>query len=155
MAVSTSTGYEALILGPHAFDAIFFNGTIEVRSGVQPASADLAPTGTLLGRITADGGAWSPGNPANGLRFTRDGRYAMKNFAQRWVLQGLATGTAGWCRLLPNAADPGEDSLLHPRIDGAVGLSDAPGDVQLFLPSLAITPSTFIELPSWWFMQPQ
>ncbi|HEY1034565.1 MAG TPA: hypothetical protein VGE09_06250 [Pseudoxanthomonas sp.] len=155
MAVRTSTGYEAQIMGPQSFDAIFYNGAIEVRSGSQPANADLAATGVLLGRITADGGAWAAGDPANGLRFTRDGRYAMKNFSQRWVLQGLATGVAGWCRLLPNALDPGADSLLHPRIDGAVGIPDTPGDFQLFLPSLAITPSTTIELPSWWFMKPQ
>lgn len=155
MAVRTSTGYEALILGPHAFDAIFHNGAIEVRSGAQPDSADMAATGTLLARITRDGGAWAAGNPANGLQFTRDGRYAMKNFAHRWVLKGLATGVAGWCRLLPNAADPGTDSLLHPRIDGAAGVDGVPGDAQLILPTLSITPSTTIELPAWWFMQPQ
>jgi hypothetical protein len=142
-------------MGPSSFDAIFLNGCIEIRSLEQPARADLAPTGTRLARITANGAPWVAGNPANGLRFSRDGRFATKSLAQRWVLQGEATGVAGWCRLLPNAPDPGTDSTLHPRIDGAVGLTDTSGDFQLFLPTLQITPSTQIELPQWWFAKPE
>ncbi len=154
MAARTSTGYEARILGPFSFDEIFRDGCIEIRSTPQPDTADDAAAGVLLGRITADGGAWTEGSSANGLRFSRDGRFATKNLLQRWVLKGSATGVAGHFRLRANAADPGAQSLVHPRIDGAIGLTDAVGDFQMFLPSLAITPSTSIELPSWWFTSP-
>ena len=155
MAVRTSTGYEAMILGPASFDSIFHNGVIEIRSEEQPASADMPAAGLLLGRVTVNGGPWSAGNPANGLRFSRGGRFAMKNLSQRWVITGIATGIARSFRLLPNAADPNTESQTHPRIDGAVGLVDAPGDIQLYLPSLNFSPSTSIELPSWWFSQPE
>lgn len=154
MALHTSTGYEAMILGPHSFDSIFYNGAIEIRTGAQPATADDAATGALIGRITQQGGAWAPGNPANGLRFSRDGRYAVKNLLQEWVLKGLDTGVAGWFRLLPNTPDFGLASTTMPRIDGAIGLHEAVGDFQIFLPTLQITPATAIKIPSWWYMKP-
>lgn len=154
MAVKTSTGYEALILGPNAFDTIFRDGVIEVRSETQPVSADEAPIGILLATITVNGGPWAAGSPANGLRFSRGGRFASKNLSQRWQLKGVATGIAGWMRLLPNQHDPGGVSAVHPRIDGAAGLIDTLGDIQLYLPTLSITPSTTIELPNWWFAKP-
>jgi hypothetical protein len=154
MAVRTSTGYEARILGPQAFDDIFRDGCIEIRSTPQPDTADHAAAGVLLARVTADGGAWTAGNPTNGLRYSRDGRFATKNLLQRWVLQGVGTGVAGHFRVLPNAYDAGAESTVHPRIDGAIGLVDTEGDYQLLLPTLAITPSTIIELPSWWFTTP-
>jgi len=155
MAVRTSTGYEALIMGPNAFDTIFHNGCIEIRSGPQPVSADAAATGTLLARVTANGGAWTQGNAANGLRFARDGRFAMKLATQRWVIKGIASGVAGWFRLRRNGIDAGGESLILPRIDGAIALPDSPGEAQLFIPTLAMTPSTTIELPSWWFAKPE
>ncbi|MGH8073636.1 MAG: hypothetical protein ACREO4_06135 [Lysobacter sp.] len=154
MAVITSTGYCAAILGPTSFDALFQDGVIEVYSGMQPASADVAPTGTLLARITRDGAAWTAGASAGGLRFIRDGRYVAKDAAQEWKLTGLAMGVAGWFRLLPNAADPGVASLTAPRIDGAVGVIGEPVDAQIYLPDTAITPETVITLNYWWYAMP-
>lgn len=154
MAVITSTGYCAAILGPTSFDALFHDGVIDVYSGAQPASADLAPTGTLLARITRNGMTWTPGAPAGGLRFIRDGRYVAKDGGQDWRLTGLATGVAGWFRLLPNAADPGTASLSAPRIDGAVGVIGDPVDAQIYLPDTAITADTIITLNYWWYAMP-
>lgn len=158
MAVRTSTGFEALILGARSFDSIFQDGCIEVRTGLQPATADDAPTGVLVARITRDGAAWTPGVGAGGLRFQRAGRFVTNNPAQQWVLKGLATGAAGWFRLLPNAADPQAYSLEAPRIDGAVGVMPDEGipvgDVQLFLPTQAMTASTTIPINYWWLAKP-
>lgn len=154
MAVNVSTGFAAAILGPTSFDNLFKDGVIEVRTGVQPVNADAAPTGIVIGYITKDGGAFSHGVPTNGLRFGRSARYAFKDPAQTWRLKGVATGVAGWFRLLRNAPDGGADSGTAPRIDGAVGLTGVVADTQLFLDTLSITPSTNVEIPSWWFAIP-
>lgn len=154
MAVNCSTGFRARILGPGSFESIFNYGCIEIRSGTQPPSADAPASGTLVARITVDGLAWNAGSNANGLRFTRDGHVARNDASQVWRLTGIAAGTAGWCRLLANAPDDGEHSMTLPRVDGAIGLLDAAGDFQMRLPTLAITPSTVIPIPSWWFLLP-
>ncbi|WP_440579836.1 hypothetical protein [Stenotrophomonas muris] len=155
MAVNTSTGFEASILGPSAFEGIFRAGCIEIRTGPQPDTADMPATGALLARITVDGGIWRPGVSAYGLGFVRNGRYVYKDAAQRWVLRGLAAGTAGWFRLVGNAPDAGAVSFESPRIDGAIGLDDdSPGDFQMRLPTLAMATDTSIEIGEWWFAIP-
>lgn len=154
MTTYVSTGLAARVLGPQSFDSIFAGGCIEVRSGVQPASADLAATGDLLARITLGGGAWSPGLAANGLQFVRTGRYVLKPYADDWVLKGVGTGTAGWFRLLPNSADPGGYSLTAPRLDGAVKVDGTSADGQMVLVSAAITPATTMSISNWWFAIP-
>lgn len=154
MAVRTSTGFAEAILGPNAFDILMQDGVIEVRSGTQPASADLGATGTLLGRITRDGGAWTAGLPDNGLRVYREGRAAIKEPSHVWTLTGIATGTAGWFRWLPNLADPGGVSTTAVRIDGAIAPLASEGDYQLFLPSVAITSSSEIDISDWWYALP-
>lgn len=155
MAVITSTGFEALLLGPTSFDAIFRNGCIEIRSGIQPARADLPATGQLLARISRDGGPWQAGGTANGLHFVRNGRYVYKDPVERWLLRGVATGPAGWFRLVGNEPDHGQISFTAPRIDGAIGPDDgSAGDFQMRLPTLAVTPDTSIELGDWWYAIP-
>lgn len=154
MAVVVSTGFAALILGPHSFVSIFQDGCIEVRSGAQPGSADMPATGDLLGRITRDGGDWTPGVGDNGLRFAQGDRTVSKAPGHIWTLRGLSPGTAGWCRLLPNVADSGLLSVTAPRIDGAVGLVGSTGDTQLWLPNITITPDTAIQIDQWWYAMP-
>lgn len=154
MAVNCSTGFRSRILGPSSFESIFNYGCIEVRTGAQPASADLPPTGTLVGRITVGGGAWSAGSNTNGLRFVRTGVSVQNDLAQAWRLAGVATGTAGWFRLRGNSPDGGDLSTTHCRVDGAIGLRDTVGDFQLYLPTLAMSASTAIAIPSWWFNFP-
>lgn len=158
MAVIDSSGFAGLILGPHAFEDIFLNGCIEIRTGLQPANADAAATGTLVARITRDGGAWTAGSPANGLQFQRAGRYVIKHPLHIWRLVGIATGVAGWFRLRTNAADAGGVSLDAPRIDGLIAPlpeeGTPPSPAQMFLPSLAITPSTDVEIAQWYYAKP-
>lgn len=154
MAVNSSTGFANAILGANSFETLFRYGCVQVYSGAQPASANLAPTGTLLGRITKDGGTWSAGSSTNGLVFVRDGRTVRKNPADSWVLTGLASGIAGWFRWLPNQADPGTNSTTAIRIDGAIGLRDAVGDFQLFLPNLSMSLSSTHLIADWWYSIP-
>lgn len=155
MGTEVSTGYAARVaLGPESFDSVFRDGCIELRSGPQPLSADAAVSGVLLARITRDGGAWTAGDPTNGLRFQRAGRYVAKDPAHRWRLVGVAAGTVGWMRLLPNPPDPGTTSYTAPRVDGTVGLVDSLGDVQFWLPTLSISSGTEIEITQFWYAVP-
>lgn len=154
MAVIESTGFAAAKAA--AFVAAFQYGCIEIYDGEQPASADLAPSGLLLARVTAGGGAWTPGSPTNGLRYLAAGRFAIQDNVQTWVLKGLASGTARSFRVLPNAADSGLASATALRVDGAIGITDdvGTGDAQLFLPSTAITAATSIVINNWWYAVP-
>lgn len=145
-----STGYVARRNAGESFASIFNNGSIEIRTGAQPANADLPPTGTLIGRITRGGGLWAHGNPSNGLQFVAAGRYVTKHPDHIWRLVGQATGMAGWSRLVANPLDDGSLSDTLPRIDGAIGLVDASGNIQMFMPDLAITASLNVVVPHYW-----
>lgn len=138
MATLCSTRFRSLILGPSSFESIFNGGKIALYSGPQPAAADLPATGLLLAEINAPGG----------LQFARTDHYASNKPTQVWTLGGLNTGAAGWARLR-RAVDDGS------CIDFAVGLDDgSPGDFQMRLPTLSITPGTSIVVSSWWFLLP-
>ncbi len=153
MSAICSTGFRSKILGTFTFEALFNGGCIEIYSGAPPASADAAPTGTLLARITRESKPWTPGSPTNGLTFHRLGVGVTMPDTQPWGLLGLAAGTAGWCRLR-GMSDPGGVSTTHPRIDGVVGLRDTPGDFQLRLGTNAMVPDLTIPITSWWFLLP-
>ena len=158
MAVKQSTGFASQILGPRSFDQIFDGGCIEIRSGAQPDSADLAATGALLARITRDGLPWAPGNGVNGLRYARDGRFAVRAYTDRWRLSGIATGVAGWFRLVGRSHVDG-DSLTEARIDGVILMSPPDGvfpdaDFQMVLPSVQITPATAMPIEQWSYFIP-
>lgn len=152
MPVRTSTGICAQMLP--LLVAALQDGVIQIRSGPPPASADAAASGTLLGLITRNGGVFTPGSPVNGLRTSTYGRIVAKDPAQSWVLAGIAGGTAGHFRWLGNAADNGLLSTTAPRIDGNVGLEGAGGDIQLYLPTLSITPETAIDITQFWYAMP-
>lgn len=149
-----STGFASMKIGPNAVADILMDGCIEIFTGAQPANADAPQTGTLIARITRDGGAWTPGSPDNGLRWVQDGRFAAKDPSHDWVLTGLGTGVAGWFRVKGNEADGGALSLLLPRCDGAIGQTGASGDYQLLLPNLSITPSYAVAINQWWYAVP-
>jgi hypothetical protein len=105
------------------FKDIFNDCIIEIYSGSQPADADQAETGTKLLRITAGGGAFTPGAAANGLSFQDPaGGIIAKNPGETWVGAGLASGTAGWFRCYSNIYKTGQ-SATAVRFDGSVGTS--------------------------------
>lgn len=154
MTTLYSTGFVEKRNQGAAFADLFHNGVMEVYSGPQPATADHAPPGTLLARVTRDAASWTAGFPAGGLQFLASGRYIVKQPDHAWYLTGIADGQAGWFRLLPNAADPGTYSLTAPRIDGAVALVDSVGEFEMQMVDTLITPSTNVLVPHWWHGTP-
>lgn len=103
-------------------------GVIELRTGSQPVSADDAATGTLLGTVTVNGAAFTPGATTNGLLFgTAANGILAKSGSQVWQYTALATGDLGWFRFKGNVADAGaaDASAAYVRIDGSVGMVGA------------------------------
>ena len=145
-----STGLVTRLLGTESFAALMENGCIEIRSGAPPASADAEATGTLLARITRDGGAWNAGNPANGLQWRRDGRYMIQEPGHEWRLTGIATGTASWFRLLANPFDSGIASLTALRVDGSIAAVGGTTPADLYLPTLSIAPGYDRRVDAFW-----
>lgn len=127
MALKLSTGFRTLLLGPYAFEDILRAGCIRIFSGYQPDDADSPEQGQLLGVVTAGGLPWSAGSPANGLLYNRSGIFIGQDTSRPWAFNALATGAAGWFRVVGNALDDGGANADAPRIDGAIGaMEDAP-----------------------------
>lgn len=140
MTVRLSTGLRNNLAGTTGFAATFANGIIEVRTGAQPSSADVAPPGTLLGIVTLNSGAFAPGQPGNGLTFAAPANGAVSKSGV-WSFVGLANGTAGWFRLKANALDNDSLSTTLPRVDGSIAVSGA--DLNLSNIAIAVgAPST-------------
>lgn len=102
-------------------------GVIKIYTGSQPADANAAPTGTLLGTVTVGSGAFTHGVSTNGLDFdASSGSVLSKAAAEVWSFVAVATGTAGWFRHIGNAADSeAVDTATYPRIDGRISTSGA------------------------------
>jgi len=146
MTIRLSTGLRNNLAGNTGFAATFANGIIEIRSGAQPASADNAVSGTLLGTVTLNSGAFTTGSPANGLTFaTATGGAVSKTGV--WSMNGVATGVAGWFRLKGNATDDGSASTTLPRMDGSVATSGA--DMNLSNLSITAGAPTTIDAFTW------
>jgi hypothetical protein len=90
-----------------------------VYAGSQPADADAAASGTLLGTVTVNGA---------GTGLTFDAAVAgvlSKAAAESWRFTGLADGIAGWFRMWAAGTNPANASTTEARIDGSVGSSGA------------------------------
>lgn len=94
-----------------AFDAGAGAGTIEIRSGTRPATADDAATGTLLATVTLADPAF--GAAASGAATVTD----------PGAVTGAADGTATWFR--------GKDSTGATVMDGSVGATGSGADLEL------------------------
>lgn len=66
MGQRLSTGLRNNIIGAIGFAASFAGGVIDIYSGSQPATADSAVTGTLLGRVSIASATYAPETPATG-----------------------------------------------------------------------------------------
>jgi hypothetical protein len=126
MTIKLSTGLVNAMMGTVGFKGAFANGVIELRSGNQPATADSAATGTLLGIITLNGGAFTAGVATNGLNFDApvDGKVT-KPLLDAWSYTGLANGTIGHARVKQNGVDDGSASTTASRMDLSCGASGA------------------------------
>jgi hypothetical protein len=101
-------------------DADVGAGTIQIRTGAQPASADNAATGTLLATITLADPAWSAS--VAGVS-TLDATPVLST-------TGVAAGTAGWFRMLDNSGDT--------VVDGAVTVTGGGGELELNTTTISI-----------------
>lgn len=126
MTLKLSTGLRTKMAGPSGFGETFEGGVLHIYSGPQPVSPDAPVSGTLLGIVTKDGAPFAFGSPINGLSFgAAVAGVVAKQPADIWKMFGLALGTAGWFRLMGNAADNLGASATLPRLDGSVGVSGA------------------------------
>lgn len=108
-------------------------GTVQIRTGGQPASAGSAATGTLLGTLTLSDPAFA--DAVNGTATA--GAVTGDSSAD-------ASGTAGWFRVL--------DSTGATVMDGAI--SEAGGGGDMILDKTAIVAGGTISVTSWTVTQP-
>jgi hypothetical protein len=146
MTVRLSTQLRTNLAGSTGFAATFANGIIEVRTGTQPATADNAATGTLLGTITLNSGAFVAGSPTNGLTFAAAAGGAVSKSGV-WSFNGVAAGAAGWFRLKGNALDNDALSTTLPRLDGSIATSGA--DLNLSNISVSIGGPNTVDSFTW------
>lgn len=153
MTLQVSTGFKVAILGPSSFSDIFDFGAIHVYSGQQPATADDAVVGTLIGTVTTGGLPWSPQAHSSGIRLSQSGPYIVKFPWDNWLLQVAATGIASWARLVGKGEDNGVLSYDLPRIDMGVSdlVNDNPG---LLIPSAALTQGQTVAISSFMYTIP-
>lgn len=101
-------------------DADVGAGTMQIRTGAQPASANDPATGTLLATITFADPAF--GASALGVA-TLDATPVLST-------TGVAAGTAGWFRILDNSGDT--------VLDGSVTATGGGGDLELNTTTISI-----------------
>lgn len=101
------------------FKEIMRGCKINVYTGSQPATADLAASGTLLYTLSLDGGATglSWGETVAGV--------IAKAAGETWQGTAVAAGAAGWFRAYESGGDPAVASEVIARFDGACGTSGA------------------------------
>jgi len=115
--IRLSTGMRAQLIWDAGLMQMLYGGYIRVYSGPQPASADMAPTGTLLAEITTDGVPW--GSPGSALTL-KDGSLTQLLHNGTWTLTAKAAGEAGWWRFVWWEGDSDTLSETVPRLDAAV-----------------------------------
>ena len=105
MTVRFSTGARNGFAGGLGFAAMFNRGVLDVYSGTQPASADAAVTGTLLGRVTVASGALTAETQASGTITITGGAGS------------VATVTVGTFNIIPDGAVPYNTSAAQTAAD--------------------------------------
>ena len=122
-------------------------GCIKVFTGQQPASADLAEQGTLLGTITQDGVPFQWGTGQGALHLEPGPTHGACQQVGNWKLTVTQSGTAGWWRFVGNGYDDGTDDVWQPRIDGAILEG-------LILPDPNLTQGSVLDVESFFFILP-
>jgi len=129
MAIKLSTGLRNILLGRSAalngdgLAGALHLGLINVYSGAQPANADAAATGTLLGVVSVN---------ASGTGLTFDTPTAgtlSKLPSEVWQMTGTVAGTAGWFRFFAAGGNPAISSTVEVRLDGSIATTG--GDLNM------------------------
>lgn len=116
-----------------AVGALLNGGTVEIRTGSQPATPGTAATGTLLGTLTLSATAFGAASTGTITANTITGDTSAD-----------ASGTAGWFR--------GIDSSSTAVIDGSITASGGGGDMTL--DSTSIVAGGTISMTSWTLTMP-
>ena len=143
MAVRLSTGdVDALA---NARRTVYANAVIAVYTGVQPANSDAAESGTLLGYITVEGGAFTPGSPTNGLNWdAASGGICAKPSATEWAIIPIASGTPGYARVYANDMTTGASSTaVRFDIQCGVGIGELRSSTSTLTSGVKSTVNSF------------
>lgn len=101
-------------------DADVGAGSIQIRTGAQPANANDAASGTLLATVTL-------ADPAFGASVVG---VATLDTTPVLTTTGVAAGTAGWFRMLDNSGDT--------VLDGSVTVTGGGGELELNTTTISI-----------------
>jgi hypothetical protein len=143
--MKTSTAHKNMILGKNGTDTgangwrgIYHLSIIDLYDGSQPASANDAPNGTLLGSITVGGATYNESTGENGLQFDAPANGVIgKPSAASWAYTGIAAGTIRYGRLRTFGDSKAADSsALYPRVDLSAGVSS--GEIRLSVVDVVI-----------------
>lgn len=117
MTFQASTGLRTKMLDTSPLRTLLNLGFIKVYTGAPPASADAAPTGTLLLTISNNAGG-------TGLTFNAAAAAGAisKNSGETWSGNAVASGTAGYYRFV-QAGDSGALSTTDCRVQGLCGVA--------------------------------
>jgi hypothetical protein len=118
------------------FDAGSGSGYIEIRTGVGPASAESAATGTVLATVVLD-------DPAFDTAGTTGAGIAVAGPIP--VVQGVANGDAGWFRAYDSAGNEIEDGTC----------SVAGGGGELELNTVTISIGVDVAVTAWTINLPE
>lgn len=121
MAVRLSSGLANYMAGNGSLAGAFADAVIDLYTGAQPASADAAATGTLLGTLTNNGTANAP-IPIGASATTAGAVGTASGVTPSCV--AVDTGTAGWFRVRKVDDTPGATTAAV-RLDGTIAASGA------------------------------
>ena len=125
MALGLSTGCVNQMFDSVFLQTMFNSGTIEIRDGTRPATADDVPTGTVLATVPVDADAFAAAASKTLVGNTP------------WAETSAdATGSATWFRLVA-VGDTGGSSTTEARIDGDVAAAGS--DLNLSTVAITIT----------------
>lgn len=123
-----STGLKRAIAGNGVDEASFLtlmeNCVVGIyEASAMPANADAAETGTLLGYLTKDGLAFTPGQPEGGLNFeVNSSGILVRPSADEWSCVPIAGGTVKYLRMYDNARVLGASTTAR-RVDFSAGVT--------------------------------
>lgn len=120
-------------------NAAFDGGKFRIYSGTKPATANLAPTGTLLVDVTA----------ADFFAAASSGSIAINAALTDSSADG--TGTAGWARLSQSGDDDSLDGAFR-RMDFTVTATGGGGEITL--DNTSITTGQNVSITSFTITQP-
>jgi len=124
-----------MLSGTTAIETAFDSGTLEIRDGTQPATANLAVTGTLLASVDV---------PASAFGAIADGVLS-KDTAAWEELSAVAASTATWFRLKASG-DTNAVSTTEIRLDGDITtIAVGTGDLQMSATVIALTDKVTVD----------